>query len=63
MGTMPDTCVRDFLHVLIAYSFMPEFVRLPPPLMKGEKLCRCASYLNFFLFFFKTNMLLRLRFQ
>ncbi len=28
---MPDTCVRGFLHVLIAYSFMPEFVRPPPP--------------------------------
>lgn len=48
---MSDTCVRGFLHVLIAYSFMPEFVRPPPLLRKSGKLCRCASYLKFSYFF------------
>lgn len=59
---MPDTCVRGFLHVLIAYSFMPEFVRPPPPEEEWKNMpLRFLS--EIFLFFFKTNMLLRLRFQ
>lgn len=60
---MPDTCVRDFLHVLIAYSFMPEFVRLSPPPEEEWEIMPLRFLSEIFLIFFKTNMLLRLRFQ
>lgn len=47
---MPDTCVRGFLHVLIAYSFMPEFVRPPPP-EKEWKIMPLRFLSEIFLFF------------
>lgn len=48
---MPDTCVRGFLHVLIAYSFMPEFVRPPPPPEEEWKIMPLRFLSEIFLFF------------